>query len=212
MTAPAWLPWLGYVLELVVAALAVVVARAGRSYHWPFARLAVFLAIVDPARAVLALARDHLGRMHPLGGVARVAYELDRASDFAGPLAIGLAAWVIFAGWRWGHLVGAAVLAEVAVVAMYPGSRAKWVAPAIKGAGLLVGWAGVAIWARQREWATNTQHLVVLYLAVESTALVVVASTGQPREAWPLVWVGLLALQVAAVVAHVHWMRARPAV
>jgi hypothetical protein len=212
VTAPAWLPWLGYALELVVAALAVVVARAGRPYHRPFVRLAVFLALVDPARAGLSVVRDHLGRVHPLGGVARVAYELDRASDFAGPLAIGLAAWVIFAGWRWGHLVGAAVLAEVAVVAMYPGSRAKWVAPAIKGAALLIGWSGVAIWLRARAWATNTQHLVVLYLAVESCALAVVTATGQPRETWPLVWIGLLALQLAAVVAHVHWMRAKIAV
>jgi hypothetical protein len=211
VSPPAWLPWLGYVLEVAVAVLAVAVAR-GRIYHWPFARLAVALAVIDPARAVLALARNQLGRVHPLHGLPRWAYEVDRASDYAGPLAIGLAAWVIFTGRRWGHLVGAAALAMAAVVVIYPSSRAAWVAPAFKGAGLVVGWTAVAIWARAREWPTFTQLLAIAYLAHESCALAITTSTGAPREAWPLVWIGLLALQLAAIGIQTVWLRARAAV
>jgi hypothetical protein len=208
VSPPAWLPWLGYALEAAVAVLAVAVARS-RVYHWPFARLAVALAVIDPARAVLALARDHLGRVHPLHGLPRWAFEFDRASDYAGPLAIGLAAWVIFTGRRWGHFVGGAALTMVAIVATYPGSRAAWIAPVVKGAGLVAGWAALAIWARAREWPTITQLLVIAFLAHESVVLAIVTATGQPREAWPLVWVGYLALQVAALGIQAAWARAR---
>lgn len=199
MIPPSWIPWLGYALEIGVAALAIPMAR-GRSYHWPFARLAIFLAAIDPARALLSIARGPVeGRIHPMIGAARALYEIDRASDFAGPIAIGLTAWIVFSGKRWGNLVGALVLSEVAIVALYPSSRAPWVAPAIKGAALLAGWIGAGIWYRRRVWANETMKIVLAYLALETCAIAITTATGQPREAWPLIWIGLLALQVVAI-------------
>ena len=208
MTPPTWIPGLGYTLEAGVAVLACARAR-GRVYHWPFAVLALVLAAIDPFRGLLALARDHLGRIHPMTGAPLVAYQIDRISDLIGPIAIGLCAWVVFTGRRWGHLAGAAVLAEVAIVALYPSSRARWVSPAVKLSALLVGWIGAGIWARRRDWADETQKLVLAYLALETIAIVVTTASGEPREAWPEIWIGLLALQVVAIGVQASWIRSR---
>lgn len=209
MTPPSWIPWLGYVLEIGVAALAVRRAPS-RTYHWPFAKMAVALAVLDPARALLSIARGPVeARIHPMAGAARVLYELDRASDFATTIAIGLTAWIVFSGKRWGNLLGALVLAEVAIVAMYPASRARWVAPAMKLVALLVGWIGAWIWYSRREWASETHKLVLAYLSLETIAILVTTSTGEPREAWPMIWIGLLALQVVAIGVQATWIRSR---
>lgn len=209
MSPSSWIPWLGYVLEAGVAVLAV--RRApDRPYHWWFARMAVVLAVLDPARALLSIARGPVeARIHPMHGAARLLYELDRVSDFAGPIAVGLTAWIVFSGKRWGNLLGALLLAEVAIVALYPASRARWVSPAVKLGALLVGWIGAGIWARRREWASETQKLVLAYLVLETIAIVVTTSSGEPREAWPMIWVGLLALQVVAIGVQATWIRSR---
>ena len=202
---PPWQQIAGYVAEAALAALAWLAARR-KVYHAPFAAYAVVRAVVDPARAVLAVFRAAPGP-HPLVGAARLLYHLSAVGFQALVLAVAvLAAAVMLPRARW-HVLGASLAVVAGSVVVYPLGAGRTSMLVAQGAAVAVGAACCVAWLPRRQWSSPTIWITLLFLATEAAVLAgPYAQEGKLSAAWPLAWTAYLGAHLAAIAAHVAWL------
>lgn len=210
MTPLGWLVF-GYALEILVAAIAIHLARS-RSYHRPAARYLAVLAAADIARGVLA--QTLLRAPRPYTGAFRAVYNLDQVLTLAEPIGLAWCALAVFwpakIAWR-ERALGVAIFVTASILVSYPQLRGTNYGRALLGvwiAAQAIVWSAAVAWrTRHRgEWPHFTHRLVLIYAAGQLVAQAGPVLAGSIFADWRAGFGACVLLQLVALVQQVMWI------
>lgn len=207
MTPPPAPVLLGYALQAIVAVQARGLAKV-RPMHRPFARLALYVAIVDPLRWPLTQSRAVPGLGHPYEGLTLAGWHLDRALALGWPTGLVAASWAIF-GRRevWPHAIGLLGLGTAIGVAAYPALASRADLATAHLFALICAAVAAERHLRGGRWPSETERVMRAYVVAECVAWPLLYLAGDRQMGSKLSWgVYLLALGYAAV-SQFAWRR-----
>lgn len=203
------LPWsllAGYTLEASSAGLALRLAQK-KPYHAHFARFALYVAIVDPVRAVIQLVRN-LEHHHPFTGVERFLYHASAALYMSLALALALAAARLCAPRLIGHARGLALAALVLPIALYPHAAGKPSVIAVHAVAVIMTWIALIVGYVDDEWPTPTHYLIMLAAATQTALLAgPLVDIGSFATNWSKAEPLLFGTQIASIAIQIAWLR-----
>ncbi len=209
------LGWLvfGYLLETVVAVLAIYLARA-RIYHRPAAIYVTILAVADVVRGVFGqVAFTHPG---PYAGALRSVYNLDQILTLAEPVGLAWVALAVFwpsrIAWR-ERLLSVAAFVAAAICVSYPQVRDASYQRALLGVWIGaqgIAWTSAIAWRVRapNAWPQLTHRLVLIYASGQLVAQAGPVIAGSIFADWRVGFGACVLLQLVAIVQQVLWIGA----
>ncbi len=212
MIPPGWMAF-GYVLEILVAAVAVHLARS-RSYHAPAARYLFLLVLADLVRGALMF--TVLPSSGPHTGALRILYNLDQLLTLVEPVGLAWLSLAVFwparIAWR-ERLLAVGAFVGALIVTTYPRLRDndyQHVLLAVWTAAQVTAWTAAIAWRVKhlKAWPSLTQRLVLIYAAGQLVAQGGPVIAGSIFKHWEVGFGALVLLQLVATIQQALWLGA----
>lgn len=208
MTLPTVPVLLGYALQAIVAFQARRLTRS-RPMHRPFARLALYVAIVDPLRWPLTQSRLISGHGHPYEGLLLAGWHVDRALFLGWPVGLAACSWAVL-GVReaWPHLLGALGLWTAIGVAGYPEFASRIDLATVHLAALICAIVPGITRLFANRWPSESERIVAVYVIAECVAWPLLYLMGDRQMGSRLSWGVYLGALGYAMFSQVMWKMA----
>ncbi len=210
-----WVPYFGYAMQFVVAALACAVARR-RSFHKHFAYFAIALACADAIRGlcinpVLHAVASSITSFH---GPYRVLYHVDQVLTLLPRVALMLVAWRMARRGVAEHLIGASVLVWLLICLGYPslnghgpnGGDLQSAYLCVYASFQIATWCAMIAMASVRDSALLPTQSLMMATASADLAVLVGPFASNIFTDWHFSAGTYFALQVTSIVVHVAWL------